>query len=151
MTLSHLEVYRSLNSHKVRYLVIGGLAVNIYGFPRSTKDMDIFIEHTIENCEELLEAFKSINLGTTYLTNPQKVFDNQVTIFDDLIRIDVLTKVDGLEFEPSWEERKEVEVEDVIIPFVSFEHLIDSKKAAGRKQDLEDIEYLIKIRQKEIP
>ena len=48
-------------------------------------------------------------------------------------------------------ERKEVEVEDVIIPFVSFEHLVDSKKAAGRKQDLEDIEYLIKIREKEIP
>lgn len=81
MTLSHLDVYRSLNSHKVRYLVIGGLAVNLYGLPRSTKDMDIFIEHQIANCKKLLQAFKSINLGTANLTDAQKIFDNEVTIF----------------------------------------------------------------------
>lgn len=148
MILSHLDVYRSLNSHKVRYLVIGGLAVNIYGLPRSTKDMDIFIEHKIENCKKLLKAFKSINLGTASLTDSQKILDNEVTIFDDLIRIDVLTKVKGLEFVSAWEKRNEVKVDDIMIPFVSFEHLIQSKKAAGRKQDLEDVEYLIKIKER---
>lgn len=146
MTLSHLDVYRSLNSHKVRYLVIGGLAVNLYGLPRSTKDMDIFIEHQIENCKKLLQAFKSINLGTANLTDAQKIFDNEVTIFDDVIRIDVLPGVKGLEFVSAWEERNEVKVDDVKIRFVSFEHLIQSTKAVGRKQDLEDLEYLFEIK-----
>src|SRR3989304_7158139 len=138
MISSHLNVYKSLNSHKVRYLVIGGLAVNLYGLPRSTKDMDVFIEHDIENCNKLLTALKEINFGTAYLTDSKKVMENEITIFDDKMRIDVLTEVKGLEFYSSWQHRNEVEVESVIIPFVSFDHLIQSKKAVGRKQDLED-------------
>ena len=147
MISSHLNVYKSLNSHKVRYLVIGGLAVNLYGLPRSTKDMDVFIEHDIENCNKLLTALKEINFGTAYLTDSKKVMENEITIFDDKMRIDVLTEVKGLEFYSSWQHRNEVEVESVIIPFVSFDHLIQSKKAVGRKQDLEDIKYLLKIKQ----
>lgn len=115
MPISHLDVYRSLNSHKVQYLVIGGLAVNLYGLPRSTKDMDLFIKHQLENCDNLLKAFEAINLGTVHLTDSQKVFDNEVTIFDDVIRIDVLTRVKGLQFDSAWKKTR-VEIEDVVIP-----------------------------------
>ncbi len=146
MTISHLDVYRSLNNHNVRYLVVGGLAVNVYGVPRSTKDMDLFIDHKMQNCRRLLKAFKSIQLGTAYLTTAQKIFDNEVTIFDDVIRIDVLTRVTGLEFDSAWRTQNELKIENVSIPFVSFDHLIQSKKAAGRKQDLEDVEFLTRIK-----
>ena len=146
MSLSHLDVYKSLSFHEVRYLVIGGLAVNLYGLPRSTKDMDLFIAHTLGNCENLLAALKAINFGTAYLTDAQKLFENEVTIFDDVLRVDVLTKVKGLQFDQAWANRNEVQIEDVKIPFVSFDDLMASKEAAGRKQDLDDVAYLKRIR-----
>lgn len=149
MTISHLDVYKSLNSHDVRYLVIGGLAVNLYGLPRSTKDMDLFIEHQLHNCEKLLKAFEALKLGTAYLTDSQKVFDNEVTIFDDVIRIDVLTKVKGLRFDSAWKKKTPVAINNVEIPFVSLDDLITNKKAVARKQDLEDVKYLLQIKDRE--
>lgn len=125
--------------------MIGGLAVNVYGLPRSTKDMDLFIEHEIGNCENLLCALEEVKLGTVSLTDAKKIFENEITIFDDVIRIDVLTQVKGLEFLPAWDARNEIHIDDVLIPFVSFEHLIQSKKAVGRKHDMEDVRYLLGI------
>jgi hypothetical protein len=112
--------------------------------------MDLFIDHKIQNCRSLLRAFKAIQLGTAYLTSAQKIFDNEVTIFDDVIRIDVLTRVTGLEFDLAWKTKNELSIDDVIIPFVSIEHLIQSKQAAGRKQDLEDVDFLIKIKSQDL-
>jgi len=89
---------------------------------------------------------KRFSLEPPILQPLKKIFDNEVTVFDDVIRIDVLTRVTGLEFGPAWQTKNDLSIEDVIIPFVSFEHLIKSKQAAGRKQDLEDIEFLTKIK-----
>jgi len=74
----NIDVYRSLNRFRVKYILIGGLACILYGSPRITKDVDIFIDATLENCKRLLEALKAVNFGTAHLTNPKKILENEV-------------------------------------------------------------------------
>jgi hypothetical protein len=68
MDPGHLAIYRSFNSHGVRYVVVGGLAAVLYGSPRLTKDLDCFIEPTLENANRALDALKEIHFGTATLT-----------------------------------------------------------------------------------
>lgn len=50
------DVFKSFQQHEVRYVVIGGIAVVLYGVPRATFDLDILIEATLENAQRLLDA-----------------------------------------------------------------------------------------------
>ena len=58
-----IEVWKFLSDNSVNYLTIGGFAVNIYGYGRNTGDIDIFIEDTIVNRENLRNAIKQMGLG----------------------------------------------------------------------------------------
>lgn len=141
-----LAVYKSFNSHRVKYVLIGGLAAVLYGSPRLTKDIDLFIEPTAENAAKALTALKAARFGTARLTTPGKLLDHEVTIFEDYLRVDLLTAVKGLSFSRAWRHRRIKRVEGVRIPVVSMADLIRSKKAAGRPVDLEDVKILRRIR-----
>lgn len=82
------RVFESLEKNEVRYLVIGGIAAVLYGVPRATFDLDIFIEPTRANARRLLKALDEAGLGTASLTNPEELLQNEITIFDDWVRID---------------------------------------------------------------
>ena len=69
-----LNIYKSLNKHRVKYILIGGIACILYGSPRLTKDTDIFIEGTLKNSTRLWGALKAINFGTIHLTTPEKIY-----------------------------------------------------------------------------
>ncbi len=69
------DVFRSLQNHEVRYVVIGGIAAVLYGVPRATFDLDILIEATPENAQRLLDAFLEAGLGSAALTNVQHLLD----------------------------------------------------------------------------
>ena len=141
-----LNLYRSLNRNRVRYLLIGGMAAVLYGSPRVTKDTDIFIGADIENIERLLKALREIKFGTAHLTTPQKIIKNEVNIFKDYIRLDVLTKIKGIGFEDAWKGRKVREIKGVRIFLIDIDDLIISKQAAGRSLDLQDVKILRKIK-----
>ena len=68
-----LDVFSSLNSHGVKYLVIGGIAAIAHGVPRNTFDLDILIEATPENARRLLDALSDAGLGTALLTSPEEL------------------------------------------------------------------------------
>lgn len=138
----HLHLFKSLNDHEVEYLLIGGMAVIAYGAPRTTKDIDIFIRPTIENAKKCLLALEKVGFGTVFLTTPEKLCETEVTIFKDLIRVDVLTRVKGIEFDEASRDRVFVQVGSTMIPTLSRQQLIKSKRAAGRDIDLEDIVVL---------
>lgn len=138
----HLQLFKSLNSHHVEYLLIGGVAVIAYGFPRTTKDIDIYINPTLENAERCLAALEEYGFGTVALTTAKKVAETEVTIFNDFLRVDVLTRVKGIQFDTAWQRKVFFEVDQVCIPALSKEDLISSKQAAGRPGDLEDVKIL---------
>lgn len=147
MLKRYLALFRALNAARVKYLVIGGLAAIAYGIPRSTKDADIAVLPDTRTYEKLLAVFKTLRLGTAYLTDPEKMMKSKVTIFDDYIRVDVLSEAPGLDFQKCWENRNVLKIDGVRINFVSLDDLIHLKKAAGRQSDLQDVEVLKKIRE----
>ncbi len=142
----HLALFRSLKRNKVEYLIIGGIACGIYGSPRATKDLDIVIRATTQNAKRLLAALKEAKFGTAYLTTPDKIIANEITIFGDVIRLDILTKVKGLVFDNAWRKRQVKSLKGVKINVISLDDLISSKKATARLIDKEDIKILKKIK-----
>lgn len=137
-----LDVFRSFQQHDVKYVVIGGIASVLYGVPRATFDMDILIEATPENAERLLRALLDAGLATASLTSPEDLLAHEITIFRDRVRIDVQTSTPGLSFKQAWDHRQVMSYQDQEFFVVSKEHLIRSKRAAGRDIDLSDVRLL---------
>lgn len=145
MIKEHLKLYKCLNANKVRYLVIGGIASIIYGIPRITLDVDIFVEPTLSNAIRLLAALKEAGFGTASLTTPKKILNNEINIFDDYIRLDVITRPKGLEFKKTWKRRVVKRVNSININFASLADIIKSKVKSARSIDKEDVKILKKI------
>lgn len=136
------DVFSSLQRHKVRYIVIGGIAAVLHGVPRATFDLDILIDSNSENAKNLLDALLEAKLGTAALTTPEELLSQEITIFKDRVRIDVQTSTPGLKFEEAWERRETMEYQKQEFYVASREDLISSKRAAGRPVDLEDVRLL---------
>src|SRR5882724_9216784 len=133
-----LDVFASLNSSGVKYLVIGGLAAIAHGVPRTTFDLDMLIEANPENARRLADA----HFGTALLTSPEDLLAHEITIFRDRVRIDVQTAAPGLVFQEAWQRRAEMTYKDQVFYVVSRQDLIASKRASGRTVDLEDVRIL---------
>ena len=67
------DVFSSLQRHKVRYIVIGGIAAVLHGVPRATFDLDILIDANPDNARNLLDAFLDAQLGTAASTTPEEL------------------------------------------------------------------------------
>ena len=104
--------------------------------------MFFLIEATPENAQNLLNALEDVQLGTANLTTAQEVLANEITIFQDRVRIDVQTSTPGLEFANAWQRRQEMEYQQQKFYVASKADLIASKLAAGRSVDLEDVKAL---------
>lgn len=135
-------VFASFQRHQVKYLVIGGIAVVLYGVPRATFDLDILIQASAGNARRLLDALDEAGLGTASLTSAEELVENEITVFQDLVRVDVQTSTPGLDFDAAWEKRNEMEYGGQSFYVVSLEDLISSKRAAGRDVDLQDARLL---------
>ena len=142
-----VPLFASLISHKVQYLVIGGVASIAYGVPRMTLDVDILIRPTLDNARALLAAFEEAGMGTATLIGPEEMLSHEVTIFQDRLRVDVQTSTPGIDFDQANARYKVLTVQGVELRLVSLEDLIASKRAAGRPQDLEDLRLLELIAQ----
>jgi hypothetical protein len=158
--MEYLRIFKTLQDFKVRYLLCGGLAVNLYGIPRMTADIDLLLDFEEKNLEIFENAIRKLNYEKR-LPVPIKNFLNmddrkkaiqeknlvaysyysQVTGFMDL---DVLLDV-PMAFEQLWE-KKEVRVADnTEIFMVSVKHLIELKEYANRIQDQNDVFLLSKL------
>ncbi len=137
------------NQHEVKYVVIGGFAVSIYGYPRSTKDLDICIEASGENAKKMVQVMTDFGMASLKLTEADFLKSGNITqIGYDPIRIDVINEIDGVPFGEVWEARKRVDYEGQPVYFVSYNHLLQMKAIASRLQDLADIAKLKAINKK---
>jgi predicted nucleotidyltransferase len=107
-----------------------------------TKDIDLFLKPDIENAKRCLDALKELGMGTAELTTPEDICATEVTIFKDVVRLDVLTRVKGLSFPAAWSNKVWLELDNVHIPAISIKDLIKTKRAAGRREDIQDIKIL---------
>lgn len=137
--LKYLEdVFRCLERHRVKYLVLGGIAAVLHGVPRATFDLELLIAAEPGNVSNLLAALKEAGFGTSDLTTVDEVLSNEITIFNDRVRVDVLTSAPGVGFEDAWKRRETMKYSKQSFQVISKEDLIAAKGAAGRPVDLED-------------
>jgi tRNA nucleotidyltransferase/poly(A) polymerase len=136
------DVFRLFQQNEVKYVVIGGVASMLHGVPRATFDLDILIEATAENVQRLLKALENAGFGTATLINPKDLLSNEITVFDDRVRIDVQISTPGISFQDAWNRRKTVTYKGQKFFILSKEDLIKSKRASGRDIDKEDVRLL---------
>ena len=136
------DVFESLQRHEVRYVVIGGIAAILHGVPRATLDLDLLIDPTPDNAARLLAALFEAGLGTATLLTAEELLANEITVFNDFVRIDVQTRTPGLLFNAAWERRATMTYQKQAFYVVSIADLLSSKKAAGRPKDFEDVRVL---------
>lgn len=137
------EFISLLNSHEVRYLIVGGYAVAFHGYPRYTKDIDIWIDAERENAGKLLQALNDFGFGAVTLKAEDFLVPGYVIQLGyPPNRIDLLTSNKGVDFATCYASRIEIEIEGTRLCFIDVENLKKSKRAAGRLQDLADAENL---------
>jgi hypothetical protein len=132
-----------LNAHKIKYLVVGGYAVTVHGYPRYTNDIDIWIWIDKANAENLIMVLKdfgfgSLDISTDDFLNPNKV----IQLGYPPNRIDLLTSISGVEFEDCYPKRVTIEIRGIKIDFIDIDNLKKNKQASGRHKDLNDLENL---------
>jgi hypothetical protein len=133
----------ALNDSKVEYLVVGAHAMAAYELVRATGDFDIWVRPTKENAERVwvaLEAFRAPRrkLKLEDFTIPNNVF--QIGVEPD--RIDLLTSIDGVEFDEAWQNRITTKIDDAVVPIIGRQQLLKNKRASGRPKDLSDVAWL---------
>ena len=137
------EFIASLNDNQVRYLVIGGYAVALHGHPRYTRDLDVWLELSEANAARIVRALEEFGFGSLGLVEADFLEPDQIIQLGyPPTRIDLITTPAGVEFGECYESRVEVEIEGVNVRFIDLENLKKSKRAAGRKQDMADLENL---------
>lgn len=137
------EFIELLNSHSVKYLVVGGYALAFHGHPRYTKDIDIWIWVDHKNTDKLMSVldefgFSSLGLQQADFQQPGYV----IQLGHQPNRIDILTSVTGLDFSDCYPLKEQLELEGLTINFLDKESLKKNKLAVGRFQDLADLENL---------
>ena len=133
------DFIKFLNEHKVRYLLVGGWAVGIYGNPRATKDIDFLIAIDDENINNLLKVLKKF--GTPIVE--KSVFQIKGNVFRmgrSPVQIDLINEASGIIFEDCYKRRNIIKTDEIDISVISKEDLIKNKRASGRHRDLADIE-----------
>ena len=135
------EFIQLLNSEKVKYLVIGGWAVNIYGNPRVTADIDFFVSIESKNVDKIIDVYKQFGLDNV----PREHFDtegNVIRLGFPPTRIELLTGISGVTFSECYKNKKQIILEGIKINFISKYDLIKNKIASGRHKDLADVDAL---------
>lgn len=137
------EFVELLIKNKAEYLIVGGYAVGIHGHPRYTGDLDIWLNPTETNATLILKTvnefgFSSFNLKVEDFTKP----GNVIQLGYPPLRIDLLTEIDGVSFEESFQNRKEVDIDGMIVNFIGYKELLKNKQQSGRPRDIDDIENL---------
>lgn len=145
-----LLFWSSLNRNKVRYIMVGGIATNLHGYQRTTDDIDLWLENTLENRESLRMAFREYGMGDFEMMKRMQFVPGWTNFnLNNGLRLDVMTDVKGLEgfsFDECLSLASIADIEGVQVPFLHINHLIAAKKAANRPKDQLDIIYLEKIK-----
>ena len=136
-----VRVCRLLNRHRARYLVAGGVAANLHGSVRATKDVDILVPRDEANMRRVVAALEELPYGVARELDPTAIVDRAVTIVGDDPRVDVLTSAWTVTFDQAWDSRVVRRIDGTRVPYLSLEDLKRSKQT-GRAADQADLEAL---------
>ncbi|MFC1891897.1 hypothetical protein ACFLZT_05845 [Thermodesulfobacteriota bacterium] len=162
MNMFYERIFRELDRRKIRYMVIGGIAVNIHGYSRATGDLDIMLSFEKNNIKRFIEFVNALGFNPKIPVRIEELGDQEkikewkkkkhMKVFsvynpqNELEHIDIMIE-NYIDFDRAYGDREVVFARDIEISVVSIDDLIELKRKAGRKRDDIDIEALRKIKE----
>ena len=132
-----------LNEKKIDYLVVGGYAVGVHGYPRYTGDIDIWIRVSDENSNKMVSVLEEFGFSSYNLTKDDFLnLNNVIQLGHPPGRIDIMMSIDGITFDEAYPNKVIKKIDELEINFISLADLIRNKKATGRDKDILDIKKL---------
>lgn len=135
----------ALNDQQVRYILVGGFSVILHGYARTTGDMDIWVERTTANYQNLKRAFSQFGMPVFDMTEENFLFHPHWDVFTfgvPPVAIDIMVKVKGLDFQECFVNAVIYDDAGLKIRTIHKNDLIEAKKSSGRAKDLDDLENL---------
>jgi hypothetical protein len=145
-----INIWKSLHDNQVRYLTIGGFAVIIHGYNRTTGDLDILVENSLDNRKKLRKALNDIGFGDFEQIESMEFIPGWTDfIVGPGLRLDVMTSVKGVDekdFDELYRFSEVTVIENINVRVIDYKNLIKIKQASNRTKDQLDIEELEKIK-----
>jgi hypothetical protein len=138
----------ALSAAGAEVLVVGDHALAAHGYPRATGDLDIWVRPTGENADRVCQAI--VNYGAPRRHLSRDDFCTPDTVYQIGVapnRIDILTSIDGVEFDEAWANRKQVSIDDLTFFVIGRDQLLKNKREAGRPKDMADVAWLEELGQ----
>jgi len=154
------KLFSSLNQVTIRYMVAGGIAVNLYGIERATADLDLVLKLEKENLLKFIKVVEKLRLRPKIpaklsdFVDPKKrelwIKEKGMKVFslydpkNPFFLIDIFTEI-PFDFDEVYRQRNRIRFENIVIPVVPIKKLIAMKEESDRPQDRADVFYLKKI------
>jgi len=155
------KVFTELNKQKVQYIVVGGVAVSLHGYPRFTGDLDILLLLDEKNLEKMDKAMKKLKYAERLPVSILELKDKKqvkkwlkeknlkafsfTPPINNLLQINVITE-ESLKFEKFAKNKTIKRMDNTKIPVIHIDDLIKMKKTANRRKDMDDLEALIQLK-----
>ena len=154
------EILREFQKQKVKYVIVGGIAVNLLGSLRSTADMDILVQMSDGNLKKVVTILKKKGYRLKQPVNPMGIANESIRrdwicnkhmkAFNfykenSLEEVDIIIK-SPVSFRQAEEDALRIKIGNIVLPLISIDNLIKMKKDTGRSIDKLDIEELKKIK-----
>ena len=158
---SYEPLLRAFSENHINYLIVGGVAVNLHGYPRFTNDLDILLTLDPENLDKMVTMMESMGYQQRLPIGIQELYDEQkarafieekgLTAYSFIhdkypqFNVDVLV-AESIDFEKFSEHTMRAEVWNIDVPVVSIDDLIAMKKNSGREKDVQDVVALLELK-----
>jgi len=146
-----LNFWKALQENNVQYILVGGFATNLHGYQRFTGDLDIWLKDTLENRQMLRKTFISCNMGDYPMIEYMQFIPGWTDFhLNNGLRLDILVEMKGIEsytFDECFQMASIADIDNVNIPFLHINQLIENKRIVNRPKDQIDVLALEQIRQ----
>jgi predicted nucleotidyltransferase len=145
------ELLERLVEAEVRFVLVGGLAVNAWGYLRATRDVDVVPESDPGNLKRLDTLLRDlggkVDVGGRLLDSDAIATflrtGDRTLVQTELGQIDVLQGLPQVpRFEDLEKQARDVDIDGLIVRVCSLDHLLEMKRASDRPRDHEDVEAL---------
>lgn len=144
-TDDYVDMLRALVDAGVEFLIVGAHAMAAHGVPRATLDLDIYVRASKDNAARVITALRAFGAPLSAHDVSEADFERSGTVYQLGLppnRIDLLTRISGVEFEDAWVSRVVARIGDLEVPVIGRVPLLRNKRAAGRDKDLVDVRLL---------
>ena len=140
-----IDFIACLNKCEVEYLLVGGYSVILYGYARTTGDMDIWVSPTKDNYKKIVKAFGDFGMAIFDMTEGNFLNTAKYDVFrfgTSPVQIDLMTKVKGLDFDSAFSHAVWFETDGIKVKVIHINELRRAKSESNRPKDIDDLENL---------